>query len=45
MSTLGERVARRNANAPIILPTMATGRQPYLFVKALTIGPVKIEEQ
>ena len=34
-----ENVDRTNAEAPIKLPAIHTFRQPYLFVKALTIGP------
>ena len=36
----GENVAAMKERADMTLPTMVTLRQPYLFAKALTTGPV-----
>ena len=39
MSIFGANTDRTNASVAMILPVIHTGRQPYLFVRALTIGP------
>lgn len=39
--------AKRLRMKPVLAmraPAMVTGRQPYLFVKALAMGPVKIRK-
>lgn len=40
-STDGANVLNRNARDDMILPAIVTGRQPNLFVRALTTGPAK----
>ena len=41
MSIFGANTDRTNARVAMILPVMHTGRQPNLFVRALTIGPAR----
>lgn len=39
--TEGENVLSMNGRVPMTPPVMATARQPYLFISAPTMGPVK----